>query len=572
MTTAAIYARVSSARQREEQTIASQTAALFEHAAAQGLEIPPQWVFQDEGYSGATLVRPALERLRDLAAQAGVDVLLCHSPDRLARKYAYQALLIEEFAHAGTEVRFLKGPKSDSPEDALLVQFQGMIAEYERAQIGERTRRGKLHRARAGTINVLGGAPYGYRYVRKTEHTDARFEVIEPEGSTVQEIYRLYVEDQVSIADLARRLTAEGIPTATGKRRWDRSTVWGILRNPAYVGRAGFGKTTVSDRRPAVTRRVRLQGRAVSRYPAHRDRPTDEWIGIPVPAIVSEEVFTAAARRLEDNKRFAARNSKMPSLLQGLVSCQRCGYACYRSSTQTSARKISYYRCLGSDGWRYEDGRICSVRPIRQDQLDALVWGHVVNLLADPRLIRCELERRLAELRHSDPIKAQRGRLELELTRVGSAISRLLAAYQEDLISLDELRARMPELRKRESGLRAQIEALDAQRIDSETYLALAESLESFLDRLHDAAHTASLEDRRRILRLLVKDVLVGPDQVVVRHSIPISQKPHPPPGYLLRRRSHEGSLQAFHWRSSGIAADCGAGRQPVSGGRGATG
>ena len=139
MTMAAIYARVSSAQQRDEQTIASQTAALLEHAAAQGLEVPQEWVFEDEGYSGATLV--ALERLRDLAAQVGVDVLLCYAPDRLARKYAYQALLIEELARAGTEVRFLKGPKSDSPEDALLVQFQGMIAEYERAQIGERTRR-----------------------------------------------------------------------------------------------------------------------------------------------------------------------------------------------------------------------------------------------------------------------------------------------------------------------------------------------------------------------------------------------------------------------------------------------
>jgi site-specific DNA recombinase len=146
MTSAAIYARVSSARQREEQTIASQTAALLEHAAPQGLEVPAGWVFEDEGYSGATLVRPALERLRDLAAQVGVELVLCYAPDRLARKYAYQALLIEEFARSGTEVRFLNGPASDRPEDALLVQFQGMIAKYERAQIGERTRRGKLHR------------------------------------------------------------------------------------------------------------------------------------------------------------------------------------------------------------------------------------------------------------------------------------------------------------------------------------------------------------------------------------------------------------------------------------------
>jgi site-specific DNA recombinase len=159
MPTAAIYARVSSARQTKEQTIRSQTAALLAHAEQQGLDVPPEWVFEDEGYSGATLVRPALERLRDLVAQVPVEIVLCYAPDRLARRYAYQALLVEELARAGTEVCFLNGPAGDRPEDALLVQFQGMIAEYEKAQIIERTRRGKAHRAKAGSVNVLSGAP-----------------------------------------------------------------------------------------------------------------------------------------------------------------------------------------------------------------------------------------------------------------------------------------------------------------------------------------------------------------------------------------------------------------------------
>lgn len=196
MTTAAIYARVSSARQREEQTIGSQTTALIESAEQWGLEVPAEWVFEDEGYSGATLVRPALEALRDLAAQVPVDVVLCYSPDRLARRYAYQALLIDEFARAGTEVRFVKGPRAETPEDELLIQFQGMIAEYERAQIAERTRRGKTHRARAGVVNVLGGAPYGYRYVRRSEEAEARYEIIEDQAVVVRELFRRYVGGQ----------------------------------------------------------------------------------------------------------------------------------------------------------------------------------------------------------------------------------------------------------------------------------------------------------------------------------------------------------------------------------------
>src|SRR5215469_1321483 len=290
MTTAAIYARVSSARQREEQTIASQTAALVEYAASAGLEVGSGWVFEDDGHSGATLVRPGLERLRDVVAEVGIDVVLCYSPDRLARKYVYQMLLIEEFARLGTEVRFLKGRKAETPEDALLIQFQGMIAEYERAQIAERTRRGKLHRARGGSVNVLSGAPYGYRYVRKSEVSEARYEIVEPEASVVREVFRLYVEEMVSIGEVARILTRRGIPTATGKAVWDRSTIWGFLRNPAYAGRASFGKAGRVDVRPALTRRVRLAGRRMSQHPAHRDRPCDEWIDVPVPALAVESL------------------------------------------------------------------------------------------------------------------------------------------------------------------------------------------------------------------------------------------------------------------------------------------
>ena len=148
---AAIYARVSSERQRQDETIQSQTVGLRELAAARGLLVCEDLVFEDEGFSGATLQRPALERLRDRAAEAAFEVLLCHAPDRLARRYAYQVLLLEEFARVGVEVCFAKEPeRGATPEDELLRQFQGMIAEYERAQIAERTRRGKLHRARGG--------------------------------------------------------------------------------------------------------------------------------------------------------------------------------------------------------------------------------------------------------------------------------------------------------------------------------------------------------------------------------------------------------------------------------------
>ncbi len=206
MKTAAIYARVSSEKQKEEQTISSQTAALVEFAQSEGYTVPSERIFQDEGYSGSVLVRPALECLRDLAAEGQIEAVLIYSPDRLSRKYAYQVLLMEEFSRQGVEVIFIKSPHSATPEDQLLLQFQGMIAEYERVQITERTRRGKRHRAKSGLINVLCGAPYGYRYVRKSETANAFYEVIEEEAAVFREVYRLYTEDAVSIGAITRQL------------------------------------------------------------------------------------------------------------------------------------------------------------------------------------------------------------------------------------------------------------------------------------------------------------------------------------------------------------------------------
>ena len=249
MKTAAIYARVSSDRQKEEQTIGSQTTALVEYAQAEGYGVPSEWIFQDEGYSGSVLVRPGLERVRDLAAEGQIETVLIYSPDRLSRKYAYQVLLIEEFARHGVEVVFIKSPQAATPEERLLLQFQGMIAEYERAQIAERTRRGKRHRAKMGLINVLSGAPYGYRYVKKSETANAFYEVIEEEAVVVRNIYRLYTEEALSIGAIVQWLREQGIPTRKRKSPWERTTIWAMLRNPAYKGSACFGKTEKTERK-----------------------------------------------------------------------------------------------------------------------------------------------------------------------------------------------------------------------------------------------------------------------------------------------------------------------------------
>jgi site-specific DNA recombinase len=521
---AAIYARVSSDQQREANTIASQTASLIEFAKNQDLEVPKEWVFEDDGYSGATLERPGLEHVRDLAAEGQIQVVLAYSPDRLSRKYAYQILLIEELARNGVETLFVKAPQGSSAEDQLLVQFQGMIAEYERAQILERSRRGKRHRAQSGEVSVMSGAPYGYRYIRKTDEAPAAYAVLEDEARVVRRIYEMYTVEGLSIGEITRRINAEGIPTRKASARWERSTVWAVLRNSAYRGVACFGKTRASSR-TRVIRPLRRRGVATPCVTSGHERPRDEWIEIPVPSLISEETFARAQELLQENKIRSRRRTIEPSIVQGLVSCQKCGYAFSRTSTYTSARKIHYYKCIGSDSWRKLGGPVCdNGRLVRQDLLDQIVWTEVLRLLEDPTLIQQELDRRLAAARSSDPAKKREQSLQRELAHVVKGIERLLSAYQEALMSIDELRERMPALRRREQALRAELQAIADQANDRAVFLRLAETLTAFLARLHGAADTLSITERQRIVRLVVKDVLIGDDTITIRHSIPVSQ------------------------------------------------
>src|SRR5258707_9974854 len=303
--------------------------------------------------------------------------------------------------------------------------------------------------------------------------------MIEHGGVLVAEVFRRYADDGAAIADLGRWLTGQGASTRTGKRRWDRSVIWGMLRNPAYAGCAVFGKTMATSGTPGLNRVARLQGRATPRAVKTVDRPREEWLEIPVPAIVDQDTLPRRRQRLEDNKPFAARNTQVPSLLQGLAAGSACGYGYYRTSARTTSKKIYYYRCLGSDDYRYQGGRVCGNKPVRADYLDTVVWDHITGLLADPALIRAEISKRLDQARTADPAATQRQRLELELARATSSITAMIEAFSEQLITIDELRARMPHLRARQANLRGQIDAADTQAADREAYLHLAANLKS---------------------------------------------------------------------------------------------
>jgi len=542
---AAIYARVSSEQQATANTIASQLAALRERLANDGLPLSSELEFIDEGYSGATLVRPALERLRDLIAFGAIDRVYVHSPDRLARKYAYQVLLVDEFQHAGVEVIFLNRELGRSPEDELLLQVQGMMAEYERAKIIERHRRGKRHAAHSGSVNVLSGAPYGYRYVPRHEGGgQARYEIVMEEARVVRQIFDWVGRDRLSIGEVCRRLMRAKELTRTGRKQWDRSVIWAILKNPAYMGAAAFGKTRLGEMRPRLRaqRGHKLQPRRPS---SHYDVPPEEWISIPVPAIVEPEIFAAVQEQLKANQRHArqwARGAKY--LLQGLVCCQNCGYAYYGKAISPSAakgkkRNYAYYRCLGTDAYRFGGERICQNLQVRTDLLDLAVWQEVRGLLENPQRLAEEYRRRLqpqvqAKNRDLSGIGSQ-------LNKLRKGVTRIIDSYTEGLIDKREFEPRITRLRERIAKLEEQARELaDQAKLQSELQLIIGR-LEDFTLKVKDGLDQADWASKRDVIRALVKRVEVEKGQVnIVFRVDQLPFEPSPARGILqhCRRRN----------------------------------
>lgn len=253
-----------------------------------------------------------------------------------------------------------------------------------------------------------------------------------------------------------------------------------------------------------VTRPLRLRGGGAPRNSANHELPRTEWIEIPVPTIISEETFALANELLEANKKHAPRRTITPSALQGLSSCAKCGYGLYRTSTRSSARTIHYYRCLGSDGWRRLGGPVCDSRPMRQDLPDEVVRNEIARLLEDRNLIEDELERRLKAARNADPTQRREETLRPDFAPSRKSIERLLTAYQESLLSLEELRGRIPDLRSREQACLLKLQAIEDQSKEREVCLHLAESVTSFLDRLRSSVGALDIIERRRVLRLHV--------------------------------------------------------------------
>jgi len=518
----ALYARVSTRRQQQTQTIDQQLTRLQAHVAAH-----PEWrlaeehIYRDDGYSGAKLSRPGLDRLRDHAALAAFECVVLTAPDRLARTYVHQVLLIDELAQRGCAVAFVDRPMSDDPHDQLVLQIRGAVAEYERTLIADRMRRGRQAKLRGGQLLPWTRAPYGYILDAERPRDPSRVRLDPVAAAVVTQIFAWYTDAQTptTLYSIAKRLSDERIPTPTGRPRWNVASIRAMLRSPAYTGTAYSGRT-----RPAPARHRKSALRPVGPGDSHAPTPPEEWIAIPVPAIVSQETFDAAQVQLDRNRQMARRNNTAHAyLLRGLVSCGQCRLAC---TGRSRAPRYAYYLCRGhTDALRAAQGQRCTARFAPAVALDDAVWQDLCRVIADPALLAHEVHRAHSGAWLPQALQARQQTVRAAVAQLERQQERLLAAYLAEIIDRAEFARKRQEILQTLNGLAQQLRHLEAQAQQQHDVAAVAHGLTDFCQHLQPTLDHLTFDQRRQLVELLIDRVIVDDGQVEIRYVIPTGPK-----------------------------------------------
>lgn len=516
----AIYVRVSTQQQNQTQTIEQQLERLHRYAHAQNWEIQPEQIFRDDGYSGARLKRPGLDRLRDNVAMAKFDRILVTAPDRLSRNFVHQTLLIEELQAHGAQVEFLDRPMSEDPHDQLLLQIRGAVAEYERTLITERMRRGRLRKLESGILLPWTHPPYGYCSSLDSPRDPSGVSINPVEAAVVCEIFNSYAQSATSLAQLSKHLYELGIRSPRGKRAWTGGTLRQILTNPVYIGKVYANREQSA---PAKQRRSPLQ--PIGNQGSTQPRDPSEWILVAqVEAIISTELFETVQTKLQHNQQTAKRNNKAHNyLLRSLVSCGCCQATCTGVARN---QKYRYYRCqTKGQVKRLKEEKSCSARYTPAQPLEELVWQDLCRVLQHPEIIAQAMERLRDGQWLPQEFQARCLALKKAQKSLQQQIERLTQAYLTEVIALEEYRRRRGELESQLQALTTQERQLAAQSRQHIEIGQLAQGAEAFCQRVQQGLNQATFEQKRQLVELLIDRVVVTHEQVEIRYVIPTSSK-----------------------------------------------
>jgi site-specific DNA recombinase len=501
---AATYARVSLDKQKDNFSLPSQRRAMLKLAQEKGYRVPSEYEFVDDGYLGGEMDRPAFTRMREAVRGGLVKAVICYDLDRLMRSLPLQMLIEEECEKYGVALEFVMLPSDQSAEGKLLRQMRGVFAEFEKAKLKERTTRGRKEKLLAG--HVTGGrAPFGYRYVGKRDGKQGELVIDAAQAKTVRKIFR-WADEGVKLLDIARRLTSEGVRTATG-RPWSKTVLSAMLSNTSYVGEARCNRRMVAE--PKTRRKAPMPGK--SKKTSFHMRPEAEWITVAVPAIIDAALFDRVRARIERERHI---NSGRPSpyFLRGLIKCGQCGFACCVFPSNGRPR----YRCNNINRLRVQGQRECPQQSVLVTEIEDTVWNEVLYTFEDPA--------RVWELMHGE--WAARAKSDKQLAKERAALTRAIEQLKQR-----EFRTRQAmqdaDLQDAWAGFRDDLKTILAQRRAQEAQLAKLQPVErppfdlnKYCKMVDSWRKLKAPEAKREVLRQLVERVDLKDREVTIHFRV----------------------------------------------------
>ncbi len=512
----ATYARVSENPDEEERTIKNQLMTFSELAGKNNWQIVQE--YKDDDWSGDILERPALDRLRlDAKSKDRVwEAVLIYDPDRLARRYSYQELVMDELREAGVEVIFVTVPAPKNSEDKILHGVRGLFAEYERAKIAERFRLGKLRKVKEG--HILTTHPlYGYNYIPKQDKQHGYYEINPEEARVVKMIFSWVANDGMTLRAIVRKLQQLGIRPRNSKRGvWSTSTLSTMLRHKGYIGEAHYGASyAVVPERPLKNEKYKKQKKT-----SRRLRPTEEWITIPIPAIIEPKVFEKAGQQLKTNFALCKRNKKNQYLLSGKIDCvcgrKRMGEGYYNKPNL-------YYRCTDRT-LSFPLPPKCEERGINARVADELVWKKVSGLMSSPKLLAEQVERWLKNRQ----IKAKSTLVDVEATKkeiskLNGQIERYNKGYGAGAFTLEQLKEYTIPLRDKITKLEAQVANTTDQANQTLLEAPSQRDIKAFAEKAKKTLQDLKFEPKRAIILNTVEKVVSDKNQLQVTGYLPLT-------------------------------------------------
>jgi site-specific DNA recombinase len=513
----ALYARVSTEKQEKEETIKSQIEAVRKYAKENGHTIIKEYV--DDGWSGAVLVRPELDKLRDDAKQKIWEAVVIYDPDRLSREYAYQVLLSEELEKAGVKILYVTTKTPENDEEKMFLGFKGLFAQYERAKIAERTRRGKLSKAQGGNL-VTGAPPYGYNYVSKTKDRPAHYLINKVEAIVVKKIFHWVGNLGFTTRQVIKKLYDEKISPRKGKREvWNSSTLTTLLRNETYIGIAYYYRSmSVIPENPLKDEKYKKVQKT-----SRRMRAKSEWIPINnpkiVPVIIDKRLFEKAQRQLRTNYEMCVRNKKNEYLLAKMIYCV-CGRR--RAGEGPQHGKHLYYRCTDRT-YSYPLPKRCLEKGINARIADKLVWQRVGGLMTQPKLLKEQADRWVGSQK-KEPVNMfdSADALKEELDIIKEKEARYIKAFGAGMFDLTQLDNVTSELKLRKMVLEKKLAEQNTNHTHTEVNLPDYSQIEEFCKRASDKLSELSFEAKRAILTKVVNKIVGNQKQLMVYGYLPL--------------------------------------------------